>query len=1824
MVKNKSLMFIMIASLSLMLLGGFLAYRSMNSIKQIFRQDGYILAYNNEAEADDEKNSQYYFQAGTNFKFRYPQAIVFRDIRNQQIITDENSFLHYSDGALGALKTGVVLDLAKLNDDLISYYNVTSQSIMQKNGKIYSLDHMGTPIEFKEFIWKLSPDKYLIASDTMKLRISNGDTAREFKGYVEVSYIDGEVVRLANNEGIMQTISSDSHVELPDGVTVHLSDKTIGYFDSTKLSLAQMVVDADDNIEVTPLKEGSTSFKLPKITVIDGEDGKDGNLGQAGEAGQPGEAGEAGEAGTAGKAGKAGEDGRVGDAGMDGDNGRNGADGRTVGGGSESGEQSGVRVRLPVFELSEWTVTATSASGSVFIVDEQNLLSSDSVKLKILKASTDKVVVGPDSYSGLNFNFVADMLEPNTEYRLVISADYTVDDKQYTKNFINKVFVADNIGLYVEKAYATETELALKVNKESYSSVNIAGLQLYDDNGTSLGIENVNFLSNSETVIFRNLTANTNYWVQLIDVKSSEGIELPTYGQKVKYSTLKTSPTLGIPNVIINKKNASFEMQVSSVNDLHNGIKAYRYEIYTSPLLDGVKPIKIISSETKNSVAAFIDNLHLQRNESYQVKVVAEFYDNEKTVECESGLSEIFRMDSVGFPTVRFETEEVTFERIRGIIYIDAQSAGLVVNASNPLVIMYENSLNKAKTLDPVTDLSQFKETATTYAIPFAVNNLRASDSYVVSIRGCVNLLDGNEPENMLIGSFIFNTQSTKPLQALLRDDSSGGSTAINVGFQLQNPEMVNSELEARTLSHLTFKLFAGANTEERNLIATAPQHDLNSEPYESGLKEAYYDRSAQVTEATFGLLPEQLSGTIYTIQVTGASDYTDYKNEIKILSNSVSINKTESPPPPPTENDAFEVTTIVNADAEKYGAGVNNRLRGDTVIGYLIKAKFNSDDLAKDFTYTLYSPADYYEYNSDKNITTGAQQVGSPYTLPVVDGKTPELVLLFGEGTDKELDGRYICYNLNAYRGAQYYFTYTATLKLKEGTYQYPEDYQAGLLLRSKLLDAPKQSPDFQFYPWVSDQNSVTWKYKLTDVDGAVLNNKELTVKQGSITNQTSPLMVGTGFREVQFTNLSQGAYTVMAVQNLYSKYGSKTVTRVLFSRYFEGITTLSDNITFKMEPIQERNRLYLILDNITDDELKRIAALKVEVSASGVTSKTIYLNVETVDFDNTPVIAGQLLFAKLEAFQGKTITLKPSLCYDNGKSGFGTESIFHAIQLCPDGTSGQYKVPGVSETVLRNDDYAGGSLFAAELVGSRMNFRNIITGNDGAMELAFTDAGARDNNSYEFITMKGIADVPIRTATGESSVNYLMGTVIPSVIDGKIDVTLNTADINLIIEGGDVLDEGKFYIELFETKVGDEQIDAQYYTGTLIPGQTEYVVNLTGLMPRTSYAVKVWGKINNEEISLYDPDAEQAGVLYRFSTLQNVKIDQTSITYTAVNYETKYLKMTYNLDQVLGFRIFYDLKLLDDSGIVEQIWKHEQLVEQGIISNREIYGKEMLENIFCSPGNSVFQFGKNYTIDISAVAEGGLDQREVEENILGSTTYQFTLGKLWKPVFGLTSKARVDDAGNHSLTFRIVPIDTDKVIVDGLYKVRCFDSEGLDITPSAIAAATYNVVDLAQSITLTGLQSQSTYTIKIYAVTDMMNEGNLQNISEVEMPMRDEYLLKTGTGTTLDDVGINIGQVSCVKVDNTKRVQLQFNNSVNLTELDRIQYSIYTSNDYIYPTVVTAFTPQVHNPGTLSEYYSFDLSTDLTESGIHYIQVQFFKDGVRIGEPRILPYNK
>ena len=104
MIKNKSVVFILIISFLLILFGIFFAVHSFNSTKSAFLQDGYVLEYQNDLASVEGKSIQYHFRAGTAYQSKYPHSIAFNDTQNKRIIATEDSFLHYADSSFSAFK----------------------------------------------------------------------------------------------------------------------------------------------------------------------------------------------------------------------------------------------------------------------------------------------------------------------------------------------------------------------------------------------------------------------------------------------------------------------------------------------------------------------------------------------------------------------------------------------------------------------------------------------------------------------------------------------------------------------------------------------------------------------------------------------------------------------------------------------------------------------------------------------------------------------------------------------------------------------------------------------------------------------------------------------------------------------------------------------------------------------------------------------------------------------------------------------------------------------------------------------------------------------------------------------------------------------------------------------------------------------------------------------------------------------------------------------------------------------------------------------------------------------------------------------------------------------------------------------------------------------------------------------------------------------------------------------------------------------------------------------------------------------------------------
>lgn len=280
--------FILILALSLLCAGlfGFLTSKKYVEAQEYFDDSGYILGTTAGEEVGDER---YYFEKGSKYQHTYEGSITLNDINKNKVSIDSKSFVHYDNGSLFGLNDSVLMDTDDINDNQISYYSISSDSILSKSGNSYVTSNAGSEVDFSNFIWKISNERYMVVSDKIILFASDKNQ-QEFEDYIELEYVDAGVVRLVNKEGTYSTISSDAYLELSNGYRLYLGSKNVSDGEAIVMNLTEMVVNSDDNIEIIPDETyKKENLNQPQI-IVNATDGEDGAEGESGNEGDEGEA----------------------------------------------------------------------------------------------------------------------------------------------------------------------------------------------------------------------------------------------------------------------------------------------------------------------------------------------------------------------------------------------------------------------------------------------------------------------------------------------------------------------------------------------------------------------------------------------------------------------------------------------------------------------------------------------------------------------------------------------------------------------------------------------------------------------------------------------------------------------------------------------------------------------------------------------------------------------------------------------------------------------------------------------------------------------------------------------------------------------------------------------------------------------------------------------------------------------------------------------------------------------------------------------------------------------------------------------------------------------------------------------------------------------------------------------------------------------------------------------------------------------------------------------------------------------------------------------
>lgn len=1153
--------FVFVMILAVILTGGVFIYsiRNQGSAPAFFG-DGYVLELQ-EGENGNAVPHPVYFTAGTKYKKVYPDGIAFTDMNGEKKELSQDFFIHYADESISTFKQGVVLEFNQLQNGLLNYYNLGSDSVMARQNEKYFLDNQGTPLEFQDYIWKVNDNKYLVSSPSIEITLPNQEVV-ETNGYVEVVYVDKGVVQIANEEKAFQVLAVGSLISLSDGTALDLENKAVLQQGEVSLTFDEITMDETGTIPVTPAAD--RELKVPKfdITTVDGEngrqgqkgeDGKEGQEGQAGDDGEEGNSGEKGEDGQVGSEGSAGSSGSSGNDGKSGSNGSNGSTGSAGGGGGTTTDTE--KVVMPAYVLTEFDYDVSEAKGTIAVDNPDDVegveLEEGIVRIVDIGSNTEVAAEKYEADSLSSFNditFSTDQLQPDCQYRLSFDVSYrltNVEDQEQTegsKIFINRTFSTSSYGVVEEYHVGMSDSLSIILEKKPYSDVTKAKVILKADNGSSIEKE-VELTSQAKTVDFSDLKSNTTYELELqvFDVKTNRFVSVSSSS----YTTLKKAPIITKPPVVANNPKGYFEIRpdatpdaggTESFVDEDHGITAYRYDVYQSA---GGKLGDFVTSVYGNgmdTIAIYPDGETIKTDTDYIVKLVVEFYDNEKTVEYESPATEPFYIDQeTGVPYFVFKLNKQEYETIEGDLEIHFNGALLEVEQTKPLIVrVYDELIGEHDVYTYFSDPTVSGDTQVA-TVPVNLTGLKANTTYRFSLYGWPK----DSSTSQLLTTTVVKTPGTKKIQAVMEEVKDGGTNALNakIYFKTGTDGTASSygQYEAHKIQSAHFTLKQGNRTigtytkefEIRQQIDGNNKLDYESSFYDTvfaktDAEEPYFN----ITNIDFHINDSNIQGGNYTLIIDYLEDYTatadyrfgknqtDFVNKIEVENQTLSLSPLETPPAIP--DDPLKVTAVTKSLAVGMGLPVDETLPNTAVLGFILEPQYdNSGSFAEQYIMYAFNKeiydAEINKVSKDNPLEEMEAQAAAVYTYSRNQegwgSLLPGMIYLIGgddnDGKTGKINKSGSPYNNYTYiykkdldRGNRYVFAYDVILDVNDNPqykypYEYPEYSGVSQVLRSQENDgnceAPRIKPEYHVYPVSLNSEEAVWKIKANDPDKAL-----------------------------------------------------------------------------------------------------------------------------------------------------------------------------------------------------------------------------------------------------------------------------------------------------------------------------------------------------------------------------------------------------------------------------------------------------------------------------------------------------------------------------------------------------------------------------------------------------------------------------------------------------------------------------------------------------------------------------------------------------------------
>lgn len=685
---NFKLIIIVLSVVVLSVVGFFYGIRLSSDKVNKFTTDGFIIGDSKSSES----SNLLYFSSGNIYEENYDESISLINTDNKKVNVNDNSFIHYNNGSVAVFKKNVILDLDNLSKNSINYYNFYEELELTKNNTAYIVSNSSKSLSFKTLLLKSSDDKYLILSNNIKLNDNN--TVTSFDEFVELSFLDGNIIRIENKKDVYQSISTDLSLSVGAGITIDLSNRNVLKDKEVIVNLNELTIDSDDNIDIPVDATTTTTTQFSTVQVTSKS-----NLSVEGEVVE---------------------------------------------------DDVPVTALLdPTFSIYDLNVTTYSADFYLNIVDTSNLLVG-AVNVEIFESSTGKKTYSEEITSYFYDAFVdTNDLKPNTDYTLVVSATINKNDSLYTKNFIQKTFRTDDIGISVVKDYFTSDSLNFTVKLDKNSDISGFKLTVYNSLDEKVS-ENTYDIEDELNISLLDLNSNSKYKIVINNFSYNTLTVINDDKLELNYKTLKKAPSSsvedGFGEVVYSadKKLNKYSIGYSGINDPDNGVVEYRYEIYKGESL-----YKSATSKSLGQVVVDLGDTGVDTG-SFTARVITVFNDNEKIIEYYSDIISI-KISDIQLPKVSFEENKITFNSINGNVIIDDPD-NLIKNGKVTL-ILFDTLGNKVVKSYEVTTPSKMY-------LPVEYYNLSNNESY--SILVYADIYRGGESVNTLLDTLHIKTLDTE------------------------------------------------------------------------------------------------------------------------------------------------------------------------------------------------------------------------------------------------------------------------------------------------------------------------------------------------------------------------------------------------------------------------------------------------------------------------------------------------------------------------------------------------------------------------------------------------------------------------------------------------------------------------------------------------------------------------------------------------------------------------------------------------------------------------------------------------------------------------------------------------------------------------------------------------------------------------------------------------------------------------------------------------------------------------------------------------------